>query len=150
MATIDDIDKLTNKGKNNPFKVPDDYFVHLQQNIMSAISDKPAKVVAMKPRHSFLRPAVAVAASVVVAVCGIAIWFDDSTIDKEITLANSIEFNEMLNDADGASNYLMLNTEDFPILFNNKLNTCYAKIIINSLPCYILAINCGTGARSKK
>lgn len=113
MATIDDIDKLTNKGKNNPFKVPDDYFVHLQQNIMSAISDKPAKVVTMKPRHSFLRPAVAVAASVVVAVCGIAIWFDDSTIDKEITLANSIEFNEMLSDADGASNYLMLNTEDF-------------------------------------
>lgn len=113
MATIDDIDKLTNKGKNNPFKVPDDYFVHLQQNIMSAISDKPAKVVTMKPRHSFLRPAVAVAASVVVAVCGIAIWFDDSTIDKEITLANSIEFNEMLSDADGASNYLTLNTEDF-------------------------------------
>lgn len=113
MTTIDEISKITNKGKDNPFKVPEDYFTHLQKDIMSAIADNPTKIVEMKQHRSFFRPAVTVAASLLFAVCGMAIWFNNSSNGNESSLANSTEFNDMLSDTDGASAYLMLNSEDY-------------------------------------
>lgn len=100
-------------GRQTPFTVPEGYFAQLQQNVMDALPEQPSKVVVMTPRHRFLRPMVGIAASVCIALFGMAVWFgSNSDSDKNVALAESDDFVEMFSDADGAAEYIMMDNED--------------------------------------
>lgn len=103
--------KIEQFGRENPFTVPEGYFSQLQQNIMDSLPEKETKVIKMAPRRRFLVPVISVAASVLVAICGISIWFN-KTANVSDSDMNVALYEQCSDSNDDMENYIMMDNED--------------------------------------
>lgn len=79
---------LSATGNDNVFKVPGRYFEDLPEIILSQVN-RPAKIVAMKPRSSFARYA---AAAVVTGIMGLSLFslFNKTSPESDTVLTASV------------------------------------------------------------
>ena len=99
-------------GNKTPFAVPDGYFDRLHSDVMAALPEQQQSLTVSGGNSRVLRLTVGIAASVSILVCGAAVWFSSISADKNVALADNDDFIEMLSDADGAAEYLMVDNDD--------------------------------------
>ncbi len=96
--------------RNNPFKTPDGYFQDINQRLMDALPDtKVAMPMKRKSTVWALRPVLAVAASVCVAVFGAVVYTHHYNTDKggEPGTVQTSRYS-----SDDASDYVLMDNSD--------------------------------------
>jgi hypothetical protein len=90
-------------AKQNPFKVPEGYFDSFAEHVMQQLPQRQAQA-----KHMWLRPWMYAAASLLVAVFSIAIYFSNTNSDaSEMAAANASD-----SYIEEAADYAMIDNED--------------------------------------
>lgn len=102
---------LDNKRlRKNPFKTPDGYFQNVNRRLMEALPDNAvAAPVKRKSAVLSLRPVLAMAASVCIAVFGAVVYTHYYNVDKG---GDSVSVQASHNSADDASDYVLMDNSD--------------------------------------
>ena len=104
-------------SKQNPFRVPEGYFDDFATQVMAKLPERESQPVVAK-RVSFLRPWMAVAASLVVAIFSVAVYFTHVGGQQEQPQQASATVSDAYMDA--AADYAMIdNTEIYAYFVEN-------------------------------
>lgn len=78
-------------GRTNPFRVPDGYFDDFAKRLMERLPDTERKAKVVTMRRRWMNAAIAVAATVCIAIFGAAVYFPhaDNTANKQQQLATA-------------------------------------------------------------
>ncbi len=98
-------------GKQNPFKVPENYFPQLQKEIMSRLPERPVAVAQPTFWGRFMRPIIGVAASACLAIAGISIYSSNAGFNA-LTSDDAGAVFDKICISDNASDYIVIDNDD--------------------------------------
>ena len=101
-------------SKQNPFRVPEGYFDDFATQVMAKLPERESQPVVAK-RVSFLRPWMAVAASLVVAIFSVAVYFTPVGGQQEQPQQASATVSDAYMDA--AADYAMIDNAEIYAYF---------------------------------
>lgn len=101
-------------SKQNPFRVPEGYFDDFATQVMAKLPERESQPVVAK-RVSFLRPWMAVAASLVVAIFSVAVYFTHVGGQQEQPQQASATVSDAYMDA--AADYAMIDNAEIYAYF---------------------------------
>lgn len=109
-------------GRKRPFKVPEGYFESIESRVMKQLPERKKERFGLRMFvRRYYRYAVAVAASVCIAIFGTALYINKSNSNGEL-ISNVATFNEAQNEShtiDYVAEYTMMDNDDIYALVSN-------------------------------
>ena len=106
-----------NFGKKNPYRVPEGYFDHFTEQLLSQLPEQPAAEPVRHSRLKVLRPILMAAACLCIAIFSVTIYLNRSQDAPEsapvaTTQSTNSTINEEEDYMDAAADYVMLDNAD--------------------------------------
>jgi len=104
-------------GKKNPYRVPEGYFDHFTEQLLSQLPEHEAVEPVRRPRLKILRPILMAAACLCVAIFSVTIYLNrtqDTTESAPVAATQTITNTNNYEDdyMDAAADYVMLDNAD--------------------------------------
>ena len=106
-----------NFGKKNPYRIPEGYFDHFTEQLLSQLPEQPAAEPVRHSRLKVLRPILMAAACLCIAIFSVTIYLNRSQDAPEsapvaTTQSTNSTINEEEDYMDAAADYVMLDNAD--------------------------------------